>query len=331
VAVLSTERSTKSSAFFRTVAHLGVQAAEALEHAHQMGVIHRDIKPANLLIDATGGLWVADFGLAKLGSEAGLTMTGDLVGTLRYMSPEQALAKRVTVDARTDVYSLGVTLYELLTMEPAYNGRNREEVLRQIAFEEPRLPGRLNQAVPAELETIVMKAMAKNPEERYATAQELSEDMRRYLEDKPIKAKRPSLRLRAAKWARRHKTVVRAALVVLVLAMVALAVSTWLILAAYRAEAKERQSAVAALYHSYVREAETIRQARVEVTVRKLGNVYKLPWSWRHPRRTGASYANMLSLAWETLLDSNRTPGRISQLTSTLLPCIPMVISWRSA
>jgi WD40 repeat protein len=206
-----------------------VQAAEALEYAHLMGVIHRDIKPANLLVDAGGRLWVTDFGLARLGTDAGLTMTGDLLGTIRYMSPEQALAQRVAVDPRTDVYSLGVTLYELLTLEPAYNGRSREEVLRQIAFEEPRPPHRLNKSVPAELETIVLKAMAKSPQERYATAQELADDLKRYLEDKPIRAKRPSLRQRMVKWARRHKAVVRAAVVVLVLAVVALAVSTVLI------------------------------------------------------------------------------------------------------
>lgn len=214
------------SSFFRKAAELGVQAAEALEHAHQLGVIHRDIKPANLLVDGQGDLFVTDFGLARLGSEAGLTMTGDLLGTLRYMSPEQALARRLPADPRTDVYSLGVTLYELLTQELAYNGRSREEVLHQIAFAEPAPPRRLNPAVPPELETIILKAMAKSPEERYATAQELADDLRRFLEDKPIRARRPSLRQRLVKWTRRHKTVVRAALVVLLLAIVALVVSS---------------------------------------------------------------------------------------------------------
>src|SRR5262249_22289063 len=116
-------------------------------------------------------------------SQAVLTISGDLIGTLRYMSPEQALAKRSAVDARTDIYSLGVTLYELLTLEPAFPGQDREEVLRQIAFEEPRPPRHLNRTVPAELETIVLKAMAKTADERYATAQELADDLRRFLEE----------------------------------------------------------------------------------------------------------------------------------------------------
>jgi tetratricopeptide (TPR) repeat protein len=214
---LSTEHSTTRPAFFRTVANLGIQAAEALEHAHELGVIHRDIKPANMMVDARGNLWITDFGLAHCQSQAGLTMSGDLVGTLRYMSPEQALAKRVLVDHRTDIYSLGVTLYELLTLEPAFPGTDRQELLRQIAFEEPRPPRRLNKVIPPELETVVLKAIEKNPAERYSTPQELADDLRRFLDDKPIRARRPTLVHRTRKWARRHKPLVGSAVVVLIL------------------------------------------------------------------------------------------------------------------
>ncbi len=208
IAALSTERSTRSPAFFRSVAELGRQAAEALDHAHQLGVIHRDVKPANLMLDGRGKLWITDFGLAHCQSQASLTMSGDLVGTLRYMSPEQALAQRVVIDHRTDVYSLGATLYELLTLEPAFAGQDRQELLRQIAFEEPKPPRRICKAIPAELETIVLKAMEKNPADRYATAQEVADDLRHWLEDRPIKARRPSLRQVATKWARRHRPLV---------------------------------------------------------------------------------------------------------------------------
>jgi serine/threonine protein kinase len=155
-----------------------------------LGVIHRDIKPANLLVDRRGHLWVTDLGLAQVQSDPRLTLTGDLVGTLRYMSPEQALAKRVAIDYRTDVYSLGATLYELLTLEPAFIGTDRQELLRLIAFEEPRPPRRLNRAIPKELETIVLKAMAKAPQDRYATAQELADDLERFVRDEPVKARR---------------------------------------------------------------------------------------------------------------------------------------------
>jgi serine/threonine protein kinase/tetratricopeptide (TPR) repeat protein len=210
-AARSTETSGRDPAYFRTVGQLGIQAAEALEHAHQLGVIHRDIKPGNLLVDERRSLWVTDFGLAHCQSQAGLTMTGDLVGTLRYMSPEQALAKRVVVDHRTDIYSLGATLYELLTLEPAVPGKDRQELLRQIAFEEPRPARRLNKAIPAELETIVLKALEKNPKDRYASARELADDLRRYLEDKPIRARPPTVRQRLMKWSRRHQPVVRTA------------------------------------------------------------------------------------------------------------------------
>jgi serine/threonine protein kinase len=181
------------------VAELGVQAAEALDHAHGLGVIHRDIKPANLMLDAASRLWISDFGLARLQDDAGLTMTGDLLSTLRYMSPEQALARRGYLDHRTDIYSLGATLYELLTLQPAIDGQDRQEVLRKIAQDEPVPPRRHNPAIPRELETILLKAMNKEPGDRYATAQELADDLRRFLEDKPIRARRPTLWERAVK------------------------------------------------------------------------------------------------------------------------------------
>ena len=125
--------STRNRDFVRGAARLALQAAEALDHAHDRGIVHRDIKPANLLLDAEGQLWVTDFGLAQVRGDDRLTLSGDLLGTLRYMSPEQALGRRVVIDGRTDVYSLGVTLYELLTLRPAVDGRDRAEILRRIA------------------------------------------------------------------------------------------------------------------------------------------------------------------------------------------------------
>jgi serine/threonine protein kinase/Tfp pilus assembly protein PilF len=226
---IAPELSTRSPAFFRSVANLGVQAAEALEHAHELGVVHRDIKPSNLLLDTRGNLWITDFGLARLESDPGLTMTGDVLGTVRYMSPEQALGKHLLLDHRTDIYSLGVTLYELLTLRPALDGRDRQELLRKVADEDPRLPRRLNSAIPADLETIVLKATAKEPERRYATAKEMAADLGRFLGDKPIQAKRPTLAQRAAKWSRRHRAVVASGVVLLVMAVIALSVSTILI------------------------------------------------------------------------------------------------------
>jgi serine/threonine protein kinase len=238
-AALSTDLSITSREFFQTVARLGIQAAEGLDHAHEQGILHRDIKPANLLLDVRGNLWITDFGLARFQNETRLSLTGDLVGTLRYMSPEQALAKRVVVDHRTDIYSLGVTLYELLTLEPPFQGSDREELLRQVAFEEPRPPRWLNKRLPAELETIVLKATEKNPAERYATAQELADDLRRFLEDKPIRAKRPTLVQRGRKWGRRHRAVVVASVVVLALALALLgATGGWLVQLRLAAEAE---------------------------------------------------------------------------------------------
>ena len=221
--------STRTRDYCRNIAGLGLQAAEALDHAHTRGILHRDIKPANLLLDAEGRLWVTDFGLAQIQGNHGLTLSGDILGTLRYMSPEQALARRVVIDGRTDVYSLGVTLYELLTLRPAFDGKDRAEILRKIESDEPTPLRKLNASVPQDLETIVQKALAKEPSERYASAKELADDLRYHLEDRPIRARRPSLLDRAAKWGRRHAAIVVAAGAILVLAMIGLATSTILI------------------------------------------------------------------------------------------------------
>jgi tetratricopeptide (TPR) repeat protein/tRNA A-37 threonylcarbamoyl transferase component Bud32 len=212
--------------FFRTVARLGVQVAEALDYAHQVGVVHRDVKPANLMLDARGHVWITDFGLARWPGEAGLSQSGDLVGTLRYMSPEQASARRELVDHRTDVYGLGATLYELLALEPVFAGHDRPDLLRQLASEEPRPLRRTNPAVPADLETIVLKALGKAPAERYTTAQEMADDLGRFLDHRPILARRPTWGERGRKWVRRHPAVVWSATAVLVMAVAALAVST---------------------------------------------------------------------------------------------------------
>jgi serine/threonine protein kinase/Tfp pilus assembly protein PilF len=193
------------AAYFRQVATWGVQAAEALEHAHSMGVVHRDVKPGNLLLDGSGNVWVADFGLAKLAAaETGVTATGDVLGTLRYMAPEQALSKHDLVDHRADVYALGATLYELLMGVPAVDGTDKADTLRKITAEDPVAPRKLDRGIPADLETVVLKCLAKDPAERYATAAELADDLRRFLTHEPVRAKRPTLGKRVGKWARRH-------------------------------------------------------------------------------------------------------------------------------
>ena len=218
IETLGGNHSTKSSAFFKSVARLGIQAAEALECAHGIAIVHRDVKPSNLLVDTHGHLWMTDFGLAQFQTDMGMTLTmpGNVLGTLRYMSPEQALGEYASVDHRTDIYSLGATLYELLTLEPVFTGKDRPEILHKIADKDPRPPKHINEAIPTDLETIVLKAMAKEPESRYATAQEMADDLRRFLQDKPIKAKRPTLIARAIKWRRRHRALTIAAIIVLI-------------------------------------------------------------------------------------------------------------------
>jgi WD40 repeat protein len=217
--------SRRTAEDYHMAAKLGIQAAEALQHAHDMGVLHRDIKPSNLLLDRKGKLYVTDFGLARMEADAGMTMTGDIVGTLRYMAPEQVLANETVVDHRVDIYSLGATLYELLTLQPAFCATDRAKLLKQIAFDEPPPIRKLGRRAPAELETIVEKAMAKSRDERYETAQRLADDLRAFLEGRPIKARPISPIGRVRKWALRHQTPVVISVAALVVLSVGLAIS----------------------------------------------------------------------------------------------------------
>jgi serine/threonine protein kinase/WD40 repeat protein len=189
--------------YFRSIARVGAQVAEALAHAHQQGIIHRDIKPSNLLLDTRGTVWVTDFGLAKAVDADELTQPGDIVGTLRYMAPERFQG---VTDARGDVYGLGATLYELVTLRPAFDDTDRLRLMKRVSQEAPAPPRRLDPRIPRDLETIILKALAKEPGQRYQTADALAEDLRCFLADQPIRARRSSLLEQSWRWCRRNPT-----------------------------------------------------------------------------------------------------------------------------
>ncbi len=210
----------------REAAELARQAAEALDYAHRHDVLHRDIKPSNFLVDADHRLWIADFGLARMRGDSDLTASGDVLGTLRYLSPEQAKGRRGVVDGRSDVYALGATLYELVTLRPVFEGDDRAEILVRIVSEEPRFSRQLDAAIPLDLKTIVLKALAKEAADRYATAGEMAEDLALFLADRPIRARPPTVASRAARWARRRWKAVAAAGLLTALLLIGLAAAS---------------------------------------------------------------------------------------------------------
>ncbi len=197
-------------------------AAEAVHEAHRQGLIHRDLKPANILVERDGeGRWrpfVTDFGLVREAGEAGTTESGTVVGTPRYMSPEQALGQVRQLDRRSDVYSLGATLYEVLTGTPPFPGDSFGAVLEQVLHQEPVRPRLRSPALPRDLEAVTLKCLEKDPDRRYESARALAEDLRRYLDGRPVAARRVSARYRLGKWVRRRKALTAA----LVLALLAL-------------------------------------------------------------------------------------------------------------
>ena len=207
----SAETSTQVTAsdfdpcYFRLIAGIAIQALEGLEHAHQQGVLHRDIKPSNLLLDENGHLWILDFGLARIEQSDTLTQTGDWLGTLRYMSPELLAARHSVVDHRNDIYSLGATLYEALTLVPLVSGGNRAEVMQKLLHQHPTPLRRIQRRIPADLETIVLKAISREKEDRYTSCAEMAEDLKCFLANRRIVARRPGITQQVLHWAQRNQ------------------------------------------------------------------------------------------------------------------------------
>jgi hypothetical protein len=204
VSILRKSQGARDLTYWQGVARIGLQVADALEYAHKQGVVHRDIKPSNLLLDARGTVWVTDFGLAKAADQQDLTHTGDILGTLRYMPPEAFEGKS---DHRGDIYALGLTLYELLAFRPAFGAKERGRLVRQVTSEEAERLSKLNPEIPRDLETIVHKAIDREPGRRYQAAGELAADFQRFLDDEPIEARRISLRERGWRWCRRNPAI----------------------------------------------------------------------------------------------------------------------------
>jgi WD40 repeat protein/tetratricopeptide (TPR) repeat protein len=245
--------------YFRSVAQVGQQTATALVYAHARGIVHRDVKPSNLLLDGSGVVWVTDFGLAKTEDE-GLTNTGELPGTLRYMSPERFQGQ---CDVRTDVYALGLTLYEMLVLKPAFEAGDRYRLIEQILQQEPARPRSVDWQIPRDLETIVLKAIDKEPRRRYQTAEELEADLRRYLADEPIRARRVTPAERLARWCQRNPAV--AALVAAVVALSLLLGTCVAMFFAIRANDNAQQARA--------KEGEALRQKAEAEDARTLANL----------------------------------------------------------
>lgn len=186
------------------IVKLVIQIAEAVAFAHENKIIHRDLKASNVMVDGNGKAYVVDFGLSRRDdAEFTMTIDGAVLGTIQYMAPEQAAGQQADVGPWSDIYSLGVILYELLCKELPFHGTKRM-MIDQVIYEEPRNPRRLNESVPRDLETITLKAMAKKPVARYASADDFAEDLRRWLRREPIRAVPASNLARYWSWCRRH-------------------------------------------------------------------------------------------------------------------------------
>jgi serine/threonine protein kinase/tetratricopeptide (TPR) repeat protein len=267
--------------YCRGVARLGLQAAEALAYAHRQGILHRDVKPSNLLLDTQGIVWITDFGLAKAEGADELTQAGDIVGTIRFMAPERFEGRSLP---QSDVYSLGATLYELLTLRPAFDDTNKARLIEKVVHEPAQPPRKVDPRIPRDLETVVLKCLAKEPQQRYASAEAVAEDLRRFLADRPIRARRSTVTEQAWRWCRRNPAV--ASLLGAVAGLLVFVAIGSLVMAArfdvQRRQADEaRREAVLEQRKGRLREAEAL-----------IGEAH----GTRHSRRAGQRFSSLAAL-----------------------------------
>ncbi|MCC7333927.1 MAG: serine/threonine protein kinase [Pirellulaceae bacterium] len=209
---------------WRDIVAWGATIADALHAAHEAGVVHRDVKPSNLMLDHASKIWITDFGLARCQTELSLTRSGDVIGTMRYMSPEQARGQNSLIDGRADVYSLAATLYEMLTLRPAHDGDDAASILKKIDEQEVQQIRRTCPDLPRDLETVISKAMSKSREGRYSTAEEFSDDLNRVLHGEPTQARPATIADRIGRFASKHRSVVFTGALIVALGFVGLAV-----------------------------------------------------------------------------------------------------------
>ncbi len=299
------------SQFYRSVARIGVQVAEALAYAHQQGVLHRDIKPSNLMLDVAGRVWVTDFGLAKVEGSDGPTRTGDIVGTVRYMPPERFDGWS---DHRSDVYSLGATLYELLTLEPLFGGTRQAELIEKVLHDSPEAPRKLDPKIPRDLETIILKAIAKESGARYATAQALGDDLKRFLEDRTILARRTTAFEQSWRWCRRNPWLaaanITAAVLITVLAIGA-SIAAW--------KFREQLNTIS------LSEAQE-RKARIEAREQLFQALYDRARAQRFSRQAGQRFDGLAALEQAVAIarELKLPPERLDPLRDEAIACLAL-------
>jgi serine/threonine protein kinase/WD40 repeat protein len=260
----------KRVAYYKNIAAMARDVAWALEYAHHQGTVHRDIKPSNLILDKNGKVWITDFGLAKLESEQRMTQAGDMLGTLRYVAPEQLDG----ISAPScDIYGVGVTLYELAALIPAWTGENHAQLMNRVRTESVVRPRSIEPSIPADLETVILTAMARNPADRYRSARDLGDDLERFCKDEPIRARKPSSLESLIRWSMRNRLTAASILAILfltavVVPVITIAYSLKLSQEVSRSQTAERQTGIAnanskrQLVESLIQQARAVRVNR---------------------------------------------------------------------